>query len=99
MLAKNTLHLQYSPAFKAVEAFNEDMKRRGPWKLKAFWKYLCFLLLVMKKKETVSCQTSLHFCLQCWAIRPQPHQFSSYPASRIIHFVEHDKDPLDAFCF
>lgn len=63
MLAKNTLHLQYSPAFKAVEAFNEDMKRRGPWKLKAFWKYLCFLLLVMKKKETVSCQTSLHFCL------------------------------------
>lgn len=52
MLAKNTLHLQYSPAFKAVEAFNEDMKRRGPWKLKAFWKYLCFLLLVMKKKET-----------------------------------------------
>lgn len=40
MLAKNTLHLEYSPAFKAVEAFNEAIKRRGPWKLKAFWKYL-----------------------------------------------------------
>lgn len=40
MLAKNTLHLQYSPAFKAVEVFNEAIKRRAPWKLKAFWKYL-----------------------------------------------------------
>lgn len=30
MLAKNTLHLQYSPAFKAVEVFNEAIKRRAP---------------------------------------------------------------------
>jgi len=73
MLAKNTLHLQYSPAFKAVEVFNEAIKRRAPWKLKAFWKYLGLPSLSHEvERDSVFCHTSLHLCLQCWAIRPQP---------------------------
>lgn len=58
MLAKNT-------AFKAVEAFNEAIKRRGPCKLKAFWKCLGLPSLSHEtERDSVSCQTSSHFCLQ-----------------------------------
>jgi len=35
MLAKNTLHLQYSPAFKAVEVF-KSYQKKSPLKAEGF---------------------------------------------------------------
>lgn len=57
------------------------------------------LLLGIKWKVPVSCQTSLHFCLKCWAMRLLLPLLSSYTALRTVHFVQHDKAPFPVFCF